>query len=48
MTIYPLNGKLLAKQDDPGIPTISCAIGKTDIHNALFDLVAGVNVMRKS
>jgi hypothetical protein len=34
MTSYPHNEKLPAKQADPVIPTISCAIGKIDIHNA--------------
>ena len=42
---YPVHGKLVAKSGDPGIPTISCLIGKTEIHNALCDLVAGVSVM---
>ena len=37
ITSYPADGKLLAKSGDPGIPTISCSIGKTDIHNALCD-----------
>jgi hypothetical protein len=37
--------KLLAKLGDHGIPTITCAIGKTSIHNALCDLGAGVSVM---
>jgi hypothetical protein len=45
VTSYPPNGKLPTKLGDPGIPTISCAIGKTDIHNALCDLGAGVIVM---
>ena len=45
VTSYPANGKLLSKSGDPGIPTISCSIGKTDIHNALCDLGAGVSVM---
>lgn len=43
MTSY--GDKLLAKLDDPGIPTITYAIGKTSIHNALCDLGAGVSVM---
>jgi hypothetical protein len=30
--------KLSAKLGDHGIPTITCAIGKTGIHNALCDL----------
>ena len=42
---YPANGKLLSKSGDPGIPTISCSIGKTNIHNALCDLGAWVSVM---
>src|SRR3954462_12246338 len=46
VTSYPANGRLLlSKSGDPGIPTISCSIGKTDIHNALCDLGAGVSVM---
>ena len=45
VTNYPTNGKLLSKLGDPEIPTISCSIGKTDIHNALCDLGAGVSVM---
>ena len=43
MTSY--GDKLPAKLGDPGIPTITCAIGKTSIHNALCDLGAGVSVM---
>ena len=45
VTSYPANGKLLSKSRDPRIPTISCSIGKTDIHNALCDLGEGVSVM---
>ena len=45
---YPVQGKLLSKSGDPGIPTISCFIGKTEIHNALCDLGAGVSVMPHS
>ena len=45
ITSYPANGKLLGKLWDPGIPTISCSIGKTEIHNALCDLGARVSVM---
>ena len=45
LTSYPPHGKLPAKLGDPGIPTISCAIGTTNIHNALCDLGAGVSVM---
>ena len=45
ITIYPADEKLLSKSEDPEIPTISCSIGKTDIHNALYDLGAGVSVM---
>jgi len=45
LTSYPSYGKLPAKLGDPGIPTISCAIGTTNIHNALCDLGAGVSVM---
>jgi hypothetical protein len=37
--------KLPAKLGDPGIPTITCAIGTTSIHNALCDLGAGVSVI---
>src|SRR3954462_7042967 len=49
VTSYPANGRLLlSKSGDPGIPTISCSIGKTDIHNALCDLGAGVSVMTYS
>ena len=36
--------KLPSKLGDPGIPTISCAIGKINISNALCDLGAGVSV----
>ena len=43
MTSY--GDKLPAKLGDPGVPTITCAIGKTHIHNALCDLGAGVSVM---
>jgi len=45
VTSYPLEDKFPAKLGDPGIPTISCAIGKTHIHNDLYDLGAGVSVM---
>ena len=45
VTSYPPNGKLLSKSGDPGIPTISCSIGKTDIHNVLCDLGEGVSIM---
>ena len=45
VTSYPAEGKLLSKSGDPNIPTISCSIGKTNIHNALCDLGAGVSVM---
>ena len=48
VTSYPANRKLLPKYGDPGIPTISCSIGKTDIHNALCDLGAGVSVVSYS
>ena len=48
VTSYTANGKLLSKSGDPRIPTISCSIGKTDIHNALCDLGAGVSVMSYS
>jgi hypothetical protein len=33
--------KFPAKLGDPGIPTITCAIAKTSIHNALCGLGAG-------
>jgi hypothetical protein len=45
LTSYPPHGKMPAKLGDPGIPTISCAIGTTNIHNALCDLGARVSVM---
>jgi hypothetical protein len=40
MTSY--GDKIPAKLGDPGVPTITCVIGKTRIHNALCDLGAGV------
>jgi hypothetical protein len=43
MTSY--GDKLPAKLGNPGIPTITCAIGKTIIYNALCDLGGGVCVM---
>ena len=42
---YTLEGKLPTKLEDPGIPTITCGIGKDIIHNALCDLGAGLSVM---
>ena len=45
LTSYPPQERLPAKLGDPGIPTISCAIGTTNISNALCDLGAGVSVM---
>jgi hypothetical protein len=43
MTSY--GDKLPAKLGNPGIPTITRAIGTTSIHNALCDLGASVSVM---
>jgi hypothetical protein len=45
MTSYTLNEKLSTKKVHPGITIISCAIGKTNIHNSLCDLGARVSVM---
>ena len=42
---YPPNSKVPAKLTDPGIPTITCGIGKKIVHNALYDLGAGVSAM---
>ena len=45
--VYLLHKEVVCytKSRDPGIPTISCSIGKTDIHNALCDLGARVSVI---
>jgi hypothetical protein len=45
ITKYPFEDKIPAKLGDPGIPTISCSIGNTDINNAHCDIGAGVSIM---
>lgn len=42
---YSFEGKMLPKLGDPGIPTITCAIGEIVIENTLCDLGAGLSVM---
>ena len=40
-----LFGPISVKYKDPGCPTITCAIGQTEISRALFDLGANINLL---
>ena len=42
-----LTSPLLAKKDDPGIPTIECTIGQRIFHKTFCDIGLGVNIMSK-
>ena len=42
-----LASPILAKKDDPGVPTIECTIGQRIFHKTFYDIGSGVNIMSK-
>jgi hypothetical protein len=44
---YLMDPPFIAKEDDPGRPTITCFIGPHVFYNAFCDLGASINVMSK-
>jgi hypothetical protein len=44
---YLVDPPFIAKEDDPGRPTITCFIGPHVFYNTFYDLGASINVMSK-